>query len=165
MLWHVLISLAGDSHFSCALTLSPHSKWSIHSSYSDNHIMRELSRGGGEIWLNNDDAASAGIADNDWLECFNANGVFMGRAVVSHRIPHGKTYIHHAQERTVNVPLSPLSGTRGGTHNSLTRPLVKPTQMIGGYGQLSYFFNYYGPTGCQRDEFVVVRKVQGDVRF
>ena len=50
--------------------LSPHSKWSIHSSYSDNHIMRELSRGGGEIWLNNDDAASAGIADNDWLECF-----------------------------------------------------------------------------------------------
>lgn len=56
--------------------LSPHSKWSIHSSYSDNHIMRELSRGGGEIWLNNDDAASAGIADNDWLECFNANGVF-----------------------------------------------------------------------------------------
>ena len=93
--------------------LSPHSKWSIHSSYSDNHIMRELSRGGGEIWLNNDDAASAGIADNDWLECFNANGVFMGRAVVSHRIPHGKTYIHHAQERTVNVPLSPLSGTRG----------------------------------------------------
>ena len=145
--------------------LSPHSKWSIHSSYSDNHIMRELSRGGGEIWLNNDDAASAGIADNDWLECFNANGVFMGRAVVSHRIPHGKTYIHHAQERTVNVPLSPLSGTRGGTHNSLTRPLVKPTQMIGGYGQLSYFFNYYGPTGCQRDEFVVVRKVQGDVRF
>lgn len=37
--------------------------------------------------------------------------------------------------------------------------------MIGGYGQLSYFFNYYGPTGCQRDEFVVVRKVQEDVRF
>lgn len=144
--------------------LSPHSKWSIHSSYSDNHIMRSLSRGGGEIWLNHEDAAQAGITDNMWLECCNVNGVFMGRAIVTHRIPRGKTFIYHAQERHVHVPLSPTSGTRAGTHNSLTRPLVKPTQMIGGYAQLSYGFNYYGPTGCQRDEFVVVRKA-GEVRF
>lgn len=126
--------------------------------------MRVLSRGGGEIWLNNVDAASANIKDNDWLECYNANGVFMGRAVVSHRIPKGKTYVHHAQERHVHVPLSPMSGQRGGSHNSLTRPLVKPTQMIGGYAQLSYGFNYYGPTGCQRDEFIIIRKV-GEVTF
>ena len=72
--------------------LSPHSKWSIHSSYSDNLIMRLLSRGGGEIWLNDTDASSIGLHDNDWLECFNANGVFMGRAVISHRIPKGKTF-------------------------------------------------------------------------
>ncbi len=128
--------------------------------------MRELSRGGGEIWLNNDDAASAGIADNDWLECFNANGVFMGRAVVSHRIPHGKTYIHHAQERTVNVPLSPLSGTRGGTHNSLTRPLVKPTQMIGGYGAS---FPISSTTTVRRAASATSSsscgRCQGDVRF
>lgn len=144
--------------------LSPHSKWSIHSSYSDTHLMRVLSRGGGEIWLNSDDAASAGIKDNEWLECYNANGVFVGRAVVSHRIPHGKTFIHHAQERCINIPMSNLTGKRGGTHNSLTRALVKPTQMIGGYGQFSYSFNYYGPTGCQRDEFVIVRKA-GKVVF
>lgn len=144
--------------------LSPHSKWSIHSSYSDTHLMRALSRGGGEIWLNADDAESANIKDNEWLECYNANGVFMGRAVVSHRIPHGKTFIHHAQERCINVPMSGLTGNRGGTHNSLTRALVKPTQMIGGYAQLSYSFNYYGPTGCQRDEFVVIRKA-GEVVF
>lgn len=36
--------------------------------------------------------------------------------------------------------------------------------MIGGYGQLSYSFNYYGPTGCQRDEYIVVRKA-GEVIF
>ena len=39
--------------------LTPHSKWSIHSSYSDNLIMRSLSRGGGEIWINDEDAAKA----------------------------------------------------------------------------------------------------------
>ena len=144
--------------------LTPHSKWSIHSSYSDNLLMRTLSRGGGEIWINDEDAGKAGIADNQWLECFNANGVFVGRALVSHRIPQGKAFIYHAQERHVNTPLSSLSGQRGGTHNSLTRPFIKPTQMIGGYAQLSYAFNYYGPTGCQRDEFIVVRKVE-EVEF
>ena len=37
---------------------------------------------------------------------------------------------------------------------------MKPTHMIGGYGQLSYGFNYYGPTGNQRDMLVVVRKMK-----
>lgn len=31
--------------------------------------------------------------------------------------------------------------------------------MIGGYGQLSYGFNYYGPTG-NRDLNVVIRKLK-----
>jgi nitrate reductase alpha subunit len=31
--------------------------------------------------------------------------------------------------------------------------------MIGGYAQLSYGFNYYGTIGTNRDEFVVVRKM------
>jgi nitrate reductase alpha subunit len=38
--------------------------------------------------------------------------------------------------------------------------MVKPTQMIGAYAQLSYDFNYYGPTGAQRDEVVIVRKAK-----
>jgi nitrate reductase alpha subunit len=31
--------------------------------------------------------------------------------------------------------------------------------MIGGYAQFSYGFNYYGTIGTNRDEFVVVRKM------
>jgi nitrate reductase alpha subunit len=31
--------------------------------------------------------------------------------------------------------------------------------MIGGYAQLSYGFNYYGTVGSNRDEFVIVRKL------
>jgi nitrate reductase alpha subunit len=41
---------------------------------------------------------------------------------------------------------------------------MKPTHMIGGYGQLSYAFNYYGPTGSQRDTMIVVRKAE-EVRY
>ncbi|WP_243363893.1 nitrate reductase subunit alpha [Fundidesulfovibrio terrae] len=144
--------------------LTPHSKWSIHSIYSDTMHMTTMSRGGKAVWLNNEDAAQASIADNDWVECYNASGVFMGRAAVSHRIPRGKAIVYHAKERFLQTPFSNVSGKRGGTHNSVTRIHMKPTQMIGGYAQLSYGFNYYGPTGAQRDEMVLVRKA-GEVHF
>ena len=138
--------------------LTPHSKWSIHSTYSDTLTMLTLFRGGEAIWINNEDAQKIEVADNEWLECFNVNGVIMAKAVVSHRIPPGKAFMYHAQERLINTPGSSLSGKRGGTHNSVTRIMVKPTHMIGGYAQLSYGFNYYGPVGSQRDEVIVVRK-------
>ncbi|MFO7709900.1 MAG: nitrate reductase subunit alpha [Desulfobacterales bacterium] len=138
--------------------LTPHSKWSIHSTYSDTLTMLTLFRGGEAIWINNEDAAALGVKDSEWLECFNANGVVMAKAVVSPRIPAGKAFMYHAQERLINTPGSKISGKRGGTHNSVTRILVKPTHMIGGYAQLSYGFNYYGPIGAQRDESVIVRK-------
>ena len=37
-----------------------------------------------------------------------------------------------------------MTGQRGGIHNSVTRTVLKPTHMIGGYAQLAYGFNYYG---------------------
>ncbi len=140
--------------------LTPHGKWSIHTTYHDSLMMMTLFRGGAALWLNDEDAESVEIKDNDWVEIFNLNGVMMARAVVSHRIPRGTTFLYHAYERTMNVPLAKISGKRGGMINSLTRIFLKPTHMIGGYAQLSYHFNYYGPTGSQRDTIVVVRKAQ-----
>jgi nitrate reductase alpha subunit len=144
--------------------LTPHSKWSIHSTYSDTLTMLTLFRGGEAIWINHEDAAAIDVADNDWVECYNVNGVVMAKAVVTHRVPRGKAFMYHAQERLINTPGSPLSGKRGGTHNSVTRILMKPTQMIGGYAQLSYGFNYYGPIGAQRDEVILMRKA-GEVTW
>ena len=67
--------------------------------------------------------------------------------------------MYHAQERIVNIPGSEITRQRGGIHNSVTRACPKPTHMIGGYAQQAYGFNYYGTVGCNRDEFVVVRKM------
>ena len=67
--------------------------------------------------------------------------------------------MYHAQEKIVNTPGSEITGMRGGIHNSVTRIVLKPTHMIGGYAQFSYGFNYYGTIGTNRDEFVVVRKM------
>ena len=88
------------------------------------------------------------------------NGVTVARAVVSHRIPVGKAFMYHAQERLI-VPDSEISGQTSGGHNSVTRIVMKPTLMIGAYAQLSYSFNYYCPTGSERDVIVVVRKAEG----
>jgi len=145
--------------------LTPHNKWSIHSEYQDNLLMLSLSRGGPTVWMSVADAERIEVADNDWVECDNANGVFVGRAIVSHRMPDGVVYVHHAQERTIDVPKSQKTGRRGGIHNSVTRLLVKPTHMIGGYAQLSYAFNYLGPTGNQRDIVCTVRKRTAPVRY
>jgi nitrate reductase / nitrite oxidoreductase, alpha subunit len=120
--------------------------------------MLTLFRGGPVIWLSREDAATIDVRDNDWIEAFNRNGIVACRAVVTHRVPQGVCLMYHAKDRHVNVPLTELKGNRGGTDNSLTRIVMKPTHMIGGYAQLSYAFNYYGPTGSQRDEITVIRK-------
>ncbi len=145
--------------------LTPHSKWSIHSEYQDNLLMLSLSRGGPNIWISAPDADSLGIADNDWIEAVNRNGVIVARAVVSTRMPAGTVYMYHAQDRVIDVPRSETSGKRGGTHNSVTRLLVKPTHLIGGYAQLSFAFNYLGPTGNQRDEVTVIRRRSQEVEY
>ncbi|EDT10725.1 molydopterin dinucleotide-binding region [Paraburkholderia graminis C4D1M] len=149
-----------NGHTEIALNfITPHQKWGIHSTYADNLLMLTLNRGGPVIWLSEGDAKRAGIEDNDWVELFNINGAIAARAVVSQRVNPGMVMMYHAQEKIVNVPGSEITGTRGGIHNSVTRIVLKPTHMIGGYAQLSYGFNYYGTIGTNRDEFVVVRKM------
>ncbi|WP_277051434.1 nitrate reductase subunit alpha [Ruania albidiflava] len=145
--------------------LTPHNKWSIHSEYQDNLFMLSLSRGGQTVWMSDRDAAKVGIADNDWIELTNRNGVVAARAVVSHRMPEGTVYMHHAQDRLIDVPLTERDRKRGGIHNSMTRIMVKPSHIIGGYAQLAYQFNYIGPTGNNRDEVTMIRKRTTPVEY
>ena len=139
--------------------ITPHQKWGIHSTYTDNLLMLTLSRGGPIVWISEIDAGKAGVEDNDWIEAFNVNGALVARAVVSQRVPEGMMLMYHAQEKIVNVPGSEITHARGGIHNSVTRVCPKPTHMIGGYAQQSYGFNYHGTIGTNRDEFVVLRKM------
>ena len=140
--------------------LTPHGKWHIHSTYGDNERMTVLSRGCEPLWLSVQDAQDIGVVDNDWVEVFNDHGVVVTRAAVSARIPNGITIQYHSPERTISVPKSPLRGRRrAGGHNSLTRTRLKPNLLAGGYGQFTYHFNYWGPTGSNRDTHILVRKL------
>jgi nitrate reductase alpha subunit len=140
--------------------ITPHGKWHIHSTFGDNLRMKTLSRGVEPLWMNDQDAGMAGIEDNDWVEVINDNGVVVTRACVSARLPRGMCMIYHATERTFSVPKSPSRGMRrAGAHNSLTRARLKPLFLVGGYGQFTYAFNYWGPQGVNRDTFVAVHKL------
>lgn len=150
----------GDQNSLLVNILTPHGKWHIHSTFMDNHRMLTLSRGVEPMWLNDRDSEELGVKDNDWVEAYNDNGVVVTRAAVSARIPRGIAMIYHAPERTISVPKSPMRGNRrAGTHNSLTRARLNPVLMAGGYGQFTYAFNYWGPTGVTRDTFAYVRKL------
>ncbi|RJP51597.1 MAG: nitrate reductase subunit alpha, partial [Anaerolineaceae bacterium] len=146
--------------------LTPHAKWHIHSNYFDNDRMLTLSRGIEPMWISEQDAKEIGIVDNDWVELYNDHGTSVTRAIVSARIPPGICIVYHAPERTVSNPKSPMRGNkRAGGHNSPTRIHLKPSLMVGGYGQFTYGFNYWGPTGVNRDTFVLVRKLPGKPEF
>jgi len=141
--------------------ITPHGKWHMHSTYGDTHRMMTLSRGIEPCWINDKDAAQAGIFDNDWVEVYNDNGVMVTRAAVSARVQRGTCMIYHAPERTLTMPKSQVRGSkRGGAHNSLTRTRINPVELAGGYAQFTYGFNYWGPIGVfTRDTYAVVKKL------
>jgi nitrate reductase alpha subunit len=140
--------------------LTPHGKWHIHTTFGDNQRMTTLSRGVEPLWINDRDAEDLHLVDNDWVEVYNDNGVVVTRAAVSARIPRGICIQYHAPERTCSVPKSPLRNyRRAGGHNSLTRVRLKPNLMVGGYGQFTFNLNYWGPTGCNRDTHILVRRL------
>ena len=57
--------------------ITPHNKWGIHSTWSDNLMMLTLGRGGPVIWISEKDAEKISLKDNDWVEVINNNGAAM----------------------------------------------------------------------------------------
>jgi nitrate reductase alpha subunit len=61
--------------------ITPHQKWGIHSTYTDNLLMLTLSAADRSSGSARSTRRSAGIVDNDWVEAFNINGALVARAV------------------------------------------------------------------------------------
>jgi nitrate reductase alpha subunit len=140
--------------------LTPHGKWQIHSTFSDNIRMLTLSRGISPCWISEKDATAMGVADNDWVELTNDNGVMVTRAAVSSRVQPGTCMVYHSPERTYLPRARARGDRRSGGHNSLTRVRLNPVQLAGGYAQFTWFFNYWGPIGSNRDTWVRVRRIE-----
>ena len=145
--------------------LTPHNKWSIHSEYQDNLLMLSLSRGGPDDL---DEHAGRGQGRGPGQRLDRGGQPQRRRRRPGDRLPadaggHG---LHAPRAGPADRrPGRETSGKRGGIHNSLTRLFLKPTHLIGGYAQLSFAFNYLGPTGNQRDEVTVIRRRSQEVTY
>ena len=101
--------------------------------------------------MNDQDAADARHrATTTGSRCYNDHGVVVTRAVRERAHPaRASASSTTSPERTDRRAASRrcAADRRAGGHNSLTRVRLKPTLMCGGYGQFTYDFNYWGPTG------------------
>ena len=147
--------------------LTPHGKWHIHS-----HLRRQPA---------DDDALARllSVLDERQGRRRDRRGrQRLGRGLQRQRRgghagrrqrAHSARHLHSCTTRRsapIGVPKSPLRGNkRAGGHNSLTRIRLKPNLMVGGYGQFTYHFNYWGPTGGNRDTYILVRKLEGEPQW
>jgi complex iron-sulfur molybdoenzyme family reductase subunit alpha len=131
---------------------TPHGRWSIHSTWRDNRYMLRLQRGMPIAYLNPQDAAARGIADNDWIRIYNHIGFCVVRAKILPGEQRGRVTMYHGWEKFL--------GFQQGGWQSLTYIKIKPTQLIGKYGHVNFKLNYWGPTGNNRDVKVEVEKAK-----
>ncbi len=134
---------------------TPHGRWSIHSTWRDNRYMLRLQRGLPIVYIHPDEAASRGIADNDWVRVFNDQGSAVVKVNIRPGEKTGRLTMYHGWERFL--------GFQQGGWQSLTYIKIKPTQLIGKYGHLNFVLNYWGPTGNNRDLKVEIEKYTGPV--
>lgn len=137
---------------------TPHSRWSIHSTWRDNSKMLRLQRGEPTVFLNPEDAAERGIEDGDTVEVFNDLGAVEVQAKIYPSSEPG-TVRHFFSWEKFQYP-------GRDNFNSLVPMYMKPTQLVQypeDTGDHLYFFpNYWGPTGINSDVRVDVRLAGGD---
>ncbi|NIV34638.1 MAG: molybdopterin-dependent oxidoreductase, partial [Anaerolineae bacterium] len=57
--------------------ITPHGRWSIHSTWRDAKFQLRLQRGRPVVYLSPNEAAARGLSDNDEVEVYNGNGGFV----------------------------------------------------------------------------------------
>jgi complex iron-sulfur molybdoenzyme family reductase subunit alpha len=129
--------------------ITPHGRWSIHSTWRDAKFQLRLQRGRPVVYLSPGEAASRNLEDNELVEVFNLHGSFQAHLYISPRLPNDMALMYHGWEKYF----------MDNNYQSPTNIRIKPTQIAGGYGQLKFRLNYWGPTGNQKDTRVQIRKL------
>jgi anaerobic selenocysteine-containing dehydrogenase len=125
--------------------VTPHSKWRVHSTHSNNPLLLNANRKP-VVEINPVDAAKRGIADGDEVEIFNNNGGYRLWALVTEAIKPGVLCVDHAWwDRYL---------ASGKYHSVHTFQKIKPTHE-------TYFLPaVYAPGQHWKDTRVDIRKVK-----
>ncbi|MCE9557611.1 MAG: molybdopterin-dependent oxidoreductase [Armatimonadetes bacterium] len=125
--------------------VTPHSKWRVHSTHSNNPFLLNVNRKP-VVEINPRDAIARGINDGDPVAIFNANGEYQLWALVTEAIKPGVLCVDHAWWDRYLIS--------GKYHSVHTHQEIKPTH------ETYYLPAVYAPGQHWKDVRVDVRKVK-----
>jgi complex iron-sulfur molybdoenzyme family reductase subunit alpha len=137
--------------------LTPHGRWSIHSTWRDDKYMLRLNRGEPVVYIHPDDAAKRDIEDGDQVVIKNDLAEIQVMAKIYPSSEQGAVRLNFSWEH--------YQFPGDGNFNSLTSMQLKPTQLVqypeDSGEHLHFFPNFWGPTGVNSDERVAIEPVDG----
>ena len=119
----------------------------VHSTHSNNLMMRELQDDKAKVWLNPEDAAEKGIAEGDLVEVYNARGRLLANAILDKGIKRKLCIFEEGWWSRY---------THGTSYNTLIHPFINPIHEI-------YFVSQmWAPNTSWNECLVDVRKAVSD---
>ena len=118
------------------LLMTPHARWSIHSTYKVSPTLLRLQRGEPALMMNPRTAASKGIADGDRARMWNDLGEVFVQAKIATGVPPGAVILEHGWE-----PFQ-YRGRKG--HNAVIGDMLNLLEVSDGWGHLKFGTNWDG---------------------
>jgi DMSO reductase family type II enzyme molybdopterin subunit len=130
-----------------------HTRWSMHSIWRASEQLLRLQRGQPVAYISIDDAADRGIADHDRIRVYNDVGTFELRAKVSPSVQPGTVIVYHAWEG--------YQFPGWTTQNDVAASPIKPTNLVGNYGQLHYRMASYSMNHVPKEVAINIERIEG----
>ena len=116
--------------------MTPHARWSLHSTYKTSPILLRLQRGKPCVAIHPDTAKQRGIADGDTIKMFNELGEVLIMAKISPATPPNAVVMEHGWE--------PLMYRNKRGHNLLVGDMLNLLELSDGWGHLKFGTNWDG---------------------
>lgn len=118
------------------ILMTPHARWSIHSTYKTSPLLLRLQRGKPYVMVNPEVAKARGIVDGEDIKMFNELGEVIIQAKVSPSCPPDALVMEHGWE--------PFMYKKKVGHNSLVGDMINLLELTDGWGHLKFGTNWDG---------------------
>jgi complex iron-sulfur molybdoenzyme family reductase subunit alpha len=116
--------------------MTPHARWSIHSTYKTSAVMLRLQRGEPYVMMNPTTADKRGLRDGEKVVMFNDLGEVRAMCKVMPSIPGDAVFMEHGWE--------PFMYDNKNGHNSLAGDMLNSLEVSDGWGHLKFGVNWDG---------------------
>ncbi len=118
------------------LLMTPHARWSIHSTYKTSPTLLRLQRGKPYAMINPEIAAARGVKDGDDVRLFNKMGSAVVMAKLTPGVPKDAIVMEHGWE--------PFMYSNKQGHNQLNADMLNVLELSDGWGHLKFGTHWDG---------------------